>query len=135
MTQPSPELRLLIPGFFTWLVVALLVAGIGSPDRCQGQIQSSEDLFETHIRPTLITKCLSCHGAAVQEGGLRLDTREHLLKGGDSGPAVVAGAPDKSLLLEALNYESLEMPPEAPLTQEQVDVFRQWIAAELLRCS
>ena len=69
--------------------------------------------FEQEVRPLLVEKCYACHGAEKQKGGLRLDSREAILKGGESGPAVVPGKPEESLLVEAMNYEGLEMPPTA----------------------
>src|SRR6516162_5888855 len=68
--------------------------------------------FEQKIRPVLVKECYSCHSADAKKlrGGLRLDTRASVLAGGDSGPALVPGKPDESLLMEALRYEGLEMP-------------------------
>src|SRR5262245_50330128 len=73
------------------------------------------EFFEKSIRPVLVEKCYSCHSAQspMAMGGLRLDTAESLLKGGDTGPAIVPGAPDKSLLIKAVTYKDLQlkMPP------------------------
>ena len=85
--------------------------------------------FEKHIRPTLVSQCLKCHGPKKQEGGLRLDSRGAILKGGESGPALVPGKPEQSLLLEALRYEGLEMPPEKKLDPRIIQHFAVWIAA------
>ncbi|WP_164100814.1 PSD1 and planctomycete cytochrome C domain-containing protein [Candidatus Laterigemmans baculatus] len=85
--------------------------------------------FEQYVRPLLAGKCVKCHGPEKQEGGLRLDSLEAMLKGGDSGPAVVAGEVAESLLVEAVRYESFEMPPSAPLPEEDVARFVDWIAA------
>ncbi|MCA9179437.1 MAG: PSD1 domain-containing protein [Planctomycetales bacterium] len=85
--------------------------------------------FETHIRPLLATRCIKCHGAEKQEGQLRLDTREGLLKGGESGAAIVLGKPAESLLIEAIHYEGLEMPPNRQLDAESIQQMEQWIAA------
>ena len=71
--------------------------------------------FEQHVRPLLIQKCQKCHGADKQSGNLRLDSRGALLLGGDSGPAIVPGSAAESLLVEAINYESYEMPPDGKL--------------------
>ncbi len=60
------------------------------------------EFFEKHVRPVLAQKCWSCHGPKKQQGGLRLDSRAAVLKGSDGGPVVVAGQPDKSLLLRAV---------------------------------
>jgi len=71
------------------------------------------DFFEKHIRPALQDHCTGCHGAEKQKGGLRLDSREALLGGGESGPAIVPGKPDESLLLRAVRHldKDLRMPP------------------------
>ena len=83
--------------------------------------------FEQHIRPILVTKCLKCHGESKQEANLRLDSREAILAGGESGPAIHVGDAAASLLVQAIRYEGLEMPPQEPLTQEQVARFETWI--------
>ncbi len=88
------------------------------------------EFFEKRIRPVLAEHCYRCHAAEFNEarGGLTLDTREGLQSGGESGPAVVPGKPADSLLLEALRYESLQMPPSGPLTTAQIADFEQWIS-------
>ncbi|MFM7591764.1 MAG: c-type cytochrome domain-containing protein, partial [Isosphaeraceae bacterium] len=73
------------------------------------------DLFEKSIRPVLVQSCYSCHSAeAVKagklKGGLLLDSRQGMLAGGESGPALVPGKAKQSLILEALRYETYEMP-------------------------
>jgi len=88
--------------------------------------------FEKKIRPVLVTHCYPCHSAraaAVKKlrGGLRLDNREGVRKGGDSGAVIVPGKPDKSLLLEAMKYETLEMPPKGKLPLSVIADFRNWI--------
>ena len=85
--------------------------------------------FETKIRPVLVEHCLACHGDDdKQKGGLSLTSRAGWLRGGESGPAVVAGKPDASPLLEALRYESYEMPPKGKLSDRIIDDFAKWIA-------
>ena len=83
--------------------------------------------FEQHIRPLLHDHCLKCHGPSQQKGGLRLDTREGLINGGESGPAIVPGEPGESLLLEAVRYESLEMPPDGQLPESDAVELATWI--------
>jgi len=87
------------------------------------------DFFEKKIRPVLVQQCYQCHSAQATnvKGGLRLDTQQGLLKGGDSGAAVVPGDADKSLLIEAIKYEGLEMPPKAKLSDEIIADFVTWI--------
>lgn len=85
--------------------------------------------FEKRIRPVLVEKCYECHSAKVNEpeGGLRLDSREGVRKGGNSGPAIVPGDSGKSLILSALRHESIEMPPDAKLPDSIVQDFATWI--------
>ncbi len=83
--------------------------------------------FESQVRPLLASKCVSCHGAEKQKGELRLDSRAAVLKGGESGPAVVPGRPEESLLIEAINYDSFEMPPAGQLSKESIDVLTRWV--------
>lgn len=93
------------------------------------QAGSTGNLFEMEIRPVLVEQCIGCHGATKQEGGLRLDSSAAMLAGGDSGAAVAPGLPDESLIIEALRYESFEMPPTGPLADKTIEQFEQWIAA------
>ena len=83
--------------------------------------------FEKNIRSVLTTQCYSCHSSNSKDvkGGLSLDTRQGILNGGDSGPSVVPGKIDESLLLDYI--ESGDMPPDNPLSEEVVNNFRQWI--------
>ena len=87
------------------------------------------DLFEEKIRPVLVRHCYECHSAAATppRGGLRLDSRDAVLAGGESGPALAAGKPAQSLLLEALRHESLEMPPKQKLPDHVIADFERWI--------
>ena len=87
----------------------------------------SEDLFEIHVRPTLIKHCIACHGAGKREGDLRLDHWQGLSEGGDSGPVLVPGKPGESLLVEAIKHESLEMPPEYQLDEQTIAGIAAWI--------
>jgi mono/diheme cytochrome c family protein len=88
--------------------------------------------YSREIKPLLRAHCVSCHGALKQSGGLRLDTAVLLRQGGDSGPAIKARSPDKSLLFAKVTaVESDErMPREGkPLTPDQIELLRRWIAA------
>jgi mono/diheme cytochrome c family protein len=86
-----------------------------------------ENQFENEVRPLLAEYCIKCHGGEKQEGGLRLDTRDAMLAGGDSGAAVLPGALADSLIVSAVRYESLEMPPSGQLTAEQIAVIENWV--------
>jgi hypothetical protein len=89
----------------------------------------STDFFERKIRPVLVEHCFECHAgdSEVIQGGLRLDDPVAMRRGGDSGAAVVPGEPDQSLLLAAMRYQDLEMPPEGPLDPQVVAHFEKWI--------
>ncbi|MCB1226463.1 MAG: PSD1 domain-containing protein [Verrucomicrobiales bacterium] len=91
--------------------------------------------FEKEIRPLLVEHCYDCHSteAGKAKGGLLLDTREALLRGGDNGPAVVVGEPEKSLLVEAVVYENpdMRMPPDGALGEHEVSLLKQWVKAGL----
>jgi len=88
------------------------------------------DFFETKIRPVLVVHCHECHSALAKElkGKLRVDSREGLRRGGESGPAVTPGNPAASLLLAALRHEDgLEMPPGKKLPASVAADFERWI--------
>jgi hypothetical protein len=84
--------------------------------------------FETHVRPLLAARCFKCHSDEKQSGNLRLDGKSSMLTGGDSGAAVVPGKPKESLIIDAINYESLEMPPSGKLPPEEIAVLTEWVA-------
>ncbi len=88
------------------------------------------EFFEAKIRPVLVERCYECHSAEskILRGGLQLDSRAAGLQGGDSGPAIVPGHPEDSLLIEALRHETLEMPPEEKLPAEVIADFEAWIS-------
>jgi len=105
-------------------VVVLLAAASGRAEEPPAGL----DHFEREVRPILADACLKCHGAEKQESDLRLDTRERMLRGGVSGPAVVPGRPEQSLLVAAIRHEGeLKMPPKARLSEAQVAAVTQWI--------
>lgn len=87
--------------------------------------------FETRIRPVLVETCLRCHGEKLQKGDLRLDSKAAVLKGGASGPAVIPGKAQDSLLLKAIRHvdPALKMPPvEVKLADAIIADFEKWIA-------
>ncbi len=89
------------------------------------------DFFEKKVRPLLVENCFECHSAGAKKvkGGLYLDSREAVLRGGEAGAVVVTGSPEKSLLIKAVEYgdPELQMPPKTKLTSAQVDVLKQWV--------
>jgi hypothetical protein len=89
-----------------------------------------EAFFETRIRPVLAAKCFRCHSASKTNNGLRVDRREALIRGGDSGAAIVAGRPDQSLLIRAMRQvDDLKMPPapDSRLPEAVIADFERWI--------
>jgi hypothetical protein len=89
------------------------------------------EFFEKKIRPVLAEKCFLCHSSQAKSplGGLRLDSLQNILKGGDSGPAIVPGNPEQSLLVKAILYTDLKlkMPPSGKLTDEEIADFVSWV--------
>lgn len=83
--------------------------------------------FEENVRPLLVDRCFKCHSEKKHEADLRLDGRNAILVGGESGPAIVPGEPDDSLLIDAIRYRSLEMPPDRRLSRKEVDVLVRWV--------
>ena len=85
--------------------------------------------FETKVRPVLAENCFECHGAKKQKRDLRLDSLAAMLEGGDNGPAIVPGHPEKSLLVKAINHDGdVKMPSKTKkLPREQIDALTQWI--------
>ena len=86
------------------------------------------EFFEKRIRPVLVQRCYECHSrASKQKGGLLLDSREGIRRGGDSGHAVIPRDVAGSMLVEAIRYESFEMPPDGRLPDSVVADFIRWI--------
>ncbi len=86
--------------------------------------------FEKEVRPVLAENCYECHGADKQKGGLRLDSLEAILSGGESGAALVPGKADESLLVHAIRREDpdFEMPPKKPLTEREIQSLTEWVS-------
>jgi mono/diheme cytochrome c family protein len=114
------------------LAVSLLwlTAATAMSPRFQGQAATPDQaaFFEAKIRPVLIANCSGCHGAAAQLANLRLDSLAGLQKGGDSGPAVVPGDPDKSLLIQAIRQSGpIKMPKGGKLKPEEIADLESWV--------
>ncbi|HTU89507.1 MAG TPA: PSD1 and planctomycete cytochrome C domain-containing protein [Gemmataceae bacterium] len=89
---------------------------------------SADDFFEREVRPLLVEHCQKCHGDNKPKGGLRLTSRDWVLKGGDNGPAAVAGKPQDSLLIQAVRYgDTLQMPPKRKLSDRQIATLTRWV--------
>ncbi len=88
------------------------------------------EFFEKEIRPLLIERCHKCHSSDKQKGSLRLDSRDALLTGGDTGPAIVPRQPDESELVRAVRYgdDGYQMPPDGKLPQDDIERLTKWVA-------
>src|SRR5262245_52002805 len=107
------------------ILVALLLAGCALAARADDAA-----FFDKKVLPILKQHCHKCHGEGKVRGGLRLTSRENLLKGGDSGPVVSVDRPETSRLIQAINSkDGLEMPPTGKLAQDKIDVLTRWVKA------
>ncbi len=110
--------------FVTLVLPALLPAKDAMTDE-------QANFFERKIRPVLAEKCYECHSAQAKKikGGLKLDTKEATLRGGENGPAVVPGRPDESLIITAIHWsdKDMQMPPKSKLPASVIADFEQWI--------
>ncbi len=119
-----------------WAVLMIAAAGgsgaLAADDLPKAPGARDVEFFERKVRPLLAEHCHQCHStkAKNQRGGLLLDGRDALLAGGDSGPAVVVGRPEQSLLIRAVRYqdERLQMPPRGKLPERDVAVLAEWVA-------
>ena len=109
------------------LVVAADPEGKAEPPKFE---PAQIEFFEAKVRPILVQRCYECHGPELKEpkGGLRVSSREAILKGGDTGPAATPGKPKDSLLIESINYTGLyEMPPKTRLPAAEVETLTKWV--------
>ncbi|MDR3636483.1 MAG: DUF1553 domain-containing protein [Isosphaeraceae bacterium] len=114
-------MHLRLVGFVAALLVVARPASAG-PEA------SALERFEKNVRPLLAAKCWQCHGPEKRKGGLRLDSAEGLAAGGDSGPAVVAGRPQDSRLIQAVRYgDDLKLPPKGKLSDLEVSELTEWV--------
>ena len=109
-------------------VLFYLVACSSLVDAPAKAADTAEDHFERRVRPIFAEKCVQCHGAKKQKAGLRLDSRAALVKGGESGPAVLPGDPKKSLLVRAVRHDGeIKMPPKSRLEPEEIAAIVEWV--------
>jgi len=119
--------NLTVCGLFGLCLGSVISSSISAAEPALGSPAQIEH-FERHVRPLLIANCWSCHGEKKQEGGLRLDTRSALLKGGDNGPAVVPGDLAGSRLIQAVHYRGdSHMPPSGPLKSDAIAALERWV--------
>ncbi len=114
-----------------WLPLCVLAGLAGLRAEAAELSREHLEFFEKRIRPVLAERCYECHSTAAKKskGGLTLDTRAGVLKGGETGPGFVPGDPEKSRLIEAVRYHNrdLQMPPKSRLPAEQVRDLEQWV--------
>jgi len=117
------------------LTIAIACSSLAPFSLAQGEELSAKEasleaikFFENEVRPILANRCYKCHKGRTAKGGLALDSRHGMMTGGDSGPAIVPGDPDESLMIEAVNYASYEMPPKEQLPEKEVAVLTKWVA-------
>lgn len=105
-------------------------AGLSAQLHAQDAAAKSLEFFEKEVRPLLVKRCYECHSGTKTSGGLALDSRAGWQKGGETGPVILPGKPDESLLINAINYRSVEMPPKdqgGKLTAEEIQVLTEWV--------
>ncbi|RMG35802.1 MAG: DUF1553 domain-containing protein [Planctomycetota bacterium] len=124
----SPMIR-----FRVRAAVAVVTAVLAVSAACAGRAAEIDRqgvaFFERKIRPVLVRECFRCHATSAKEvkGGLLLDSEQGMLTGGESGPAIVPGKPEESLLMDALRHDGLEMPPGKKLDDAVIAAFGKWI--------
>ncbi|HEV8060895.1 MAG TPA: PSD1 and planctomycete cytochrome C domain-containing protein [Gemmataceae bacterium] len=118
---------------FTVLTALSLGAFFTTPARAQKQPAVDGAFFDKQVLPILQANCFKCHGSEAKiKGGLRLTSREDILKGGDSGPAVLLDKPETSRLLQAIRYQDgLEMPPKGKLADKEVAELTRWVTEKI----
>ena len=111
------------------MMVPVVMAADRQPAATKKSASEGVEFFEKKIRPVLVKHCYKCHSGKAKQpkGKLRLDSRDFIRRGGETGPAVVPGKPGTSLLLKAIRYESLEMPPSGKLPEPVIADFQAWI--------
>jgi len=118
-----------------WLVLGFLRMSVAAAEAPPNEPTTTFDgdsleFFEKQVRPLLVKRCYECHSGDSKElqGDLRLDSRANVLKGGDTGAAVLPGNPKKSLLIDAINYGELyQMPPKSQLPKEEIAILTKWV--------
>ena len=116
-----------LPVLLSAIILTIAAQSLADDDR-ESPSAAQLKFFETKIRPLLATRCFKCHSEKKQQGELRLDARSLIVQGGESGAAIVPGKPGESLLVEAVKYESFEMPPDGRLKPDEIALLEKWIA-------
>ncbi len=108
--------------------MAALLIGLAQVAIAEAAKPEEVEFFEKQVRPVLVANCFNCHGPQKQMSGLRLDSREGVLKGGENGPIVVPGDDERSPMIEAVRQVGpIHMPPEGRLEADQVASLARWV--------
>lgn len=129
--------RCLSAGIVAASVLSLMIPAVGFAEERSADDVSEEpapgstdlEFFEKQVRPLLIQHCYECHSAEDVDGGLNLDSKAGVERGGDSGAVIVPGKPDSSLLIEAVRYQNrdLQMPPKGRMSDSDIAVLEKWV--------
>jgi hypothetical protein len=108
------------------LAILTTTTAFAAEDDAQREVMA---FFEKEVRPVLANRCYECHGEKKRKGSLRMDNIGYIKSGGDSGPALVPGNPDKSLMIEAIRYKDpdFEMPPKEKLPDKEIAILEKWV--------
>ena len=122
------HMKFRLSNFYTQCSLSVVVAIMATTSCAEDADSAHTDFFENNIRPLLISHCVKCHGPKKAESGLRLDNFESVIAGGDSGPALVPGKPEESLVVQAvLHNDGLEMPPDEKLDAPSIAALQKWV--------
>ena len=122
-----------VPGIAVTLALGLLCGASAAESRAADLPDApatDEQFFTDQVLPVLKTRCFECHSHGGEiKGGLTLDSRSGWIRGGDQGPAIIPGAPDESLLVEAIGHGNpdLQMPPDGPIPAEERQILLDWV--------
>ena len=134
--RPLHRIAFVAAGITGWASVTLVAAGSAAPEAQKPKSldvpgAAAQTFFESRIRPILANQCFGCHSTAVAEprGDLKLDSRDAMLKGGKTGPVLVPGNPDASLLLKAVRHSpgTAAMPPGRSLSAAELSAISRWV--------
>jgi hypothetical protein len=122
------SLSLRLAAFFSLGLLA--VAPVKAAETAARDEAAAIEFFEKKVRPILVDNCYTCHSASTNaKGSLRLDDRKGMIDGGNRGPAIVSGHPEKSLLIQSVQHaeDAPKMPPKKHLTEEEIAILSKWI--------
>ena len=119
---------LFIGAIFVMRLAGFLICLWFGPAWLSAAESNQAEFFESKVRPLLAGNCYACHTDA-KSGGLRLDSRESILQGGNSGPAIAPGDPEGSLLIQAVSHrhDRLRMPPPGKLEPHEIGYLVEWV--------